>query len=210
MQHVFAIAEKHLGTKEWPGATHNPAIIKMFEDTGNGRVKDDETAWCAAFVGSVLASAGIRGTGLLAARSYQKWGEEVPLSEAEPGDVVVFWRGKRDGWQGHVGFFAGRRPSGDILVLGGNQGDAVSIAPYPRDRLLAVRRAKAPRTSMMKSTTLQAGVVAEVGNIFTAFQVLPQLEGKAQVIALGGFIAIALGLMWIRRERIRKWALGDR
>ena len=51
----------------------------------------------------------------------------------------MFWRGKRDGWQDHVDFYAGCAENGDILVLGGNQGDAVSIRPYSASQLLGSR-----------------------------------------------------------------------
>ena len=53
--------------------------------------------------------------------------------------VVVLCRGKRDSWQRHVGFYAGRAKHGHILVLGGNQGDAVSIRPYSASQLLGYR-----------------------------------------------------------------------
>ena len=52
---------------------------------------DDESPWCAAFVGAVLAECGLAGTGSLTARSYLKWGV--------PGDIAVLWRGARDGWE---------------------------------------------------------------------------------------------------------------
>jgi hypothetical protein len=78
----------------------------------------------------------------------------IPLDLAEPGfDVVIFERlpssvrKKRRNRlastkyypPGHVGFYAGIEAN-DVLVLGGNQGDSVSIAPYLKSRLLGVRR----------------------------------------------------------------------
>jgi hypothetical protein len=53
----------------------------------------------------------------------------------------VFSRGDANGPYGHVGFFKGYDDQGNVLVLGGNQGDAVSISPYPRESLLGFRRA---------------------------------------------------------------------
>ncbi len=138
------VAKGFLGTKEWPGAKHNPRIIKMFEASGNGWVTDDETAWCAAFVGSVLGSIGLEGTGKLNARSYQTWGEEVLPADAVPGDICVFWRDRPDSWKGHVAFlvrFQRRR----VWVRGGNQGNAVSDKSYPMERLLSIRRAPVKR-----------------------------------------------------------------
>jgi uncharacterized protein (TIGR02594 family) len=136
----FEAAGKMLGLEEWPGAKHNPAVLKMFAATGNDWVNDDETPWCAAFVGSVLASIGVQGTGKLNARSYLDWGDPVDIDDAIPGDVCVFWRGDKDGWQGHVAFYV-KPDRGTIVVRGGNQGNKVSDKPYRADRLLAVRRA---------------------------------------------------------------------
>jgi hypothetical protein len=40
---------------------------------------------------------------------------------------------------GHVGFVAGQDRAGNLMVLGGNQGDAVSIKPFARGRVLGFR-----------------------------------------------------------------------
>lgn len=139
-QAILAAAGQYIGIEEWPGARHNPQIVAMFEKVGHEWVQDDETAWCAAFVGSVLASLGLPHTGKLNARSYQTYGAAVRMQDARPGDIVVLWRGSPTSWQGHVGFLV--RFDGDQVVLrGGNQGNGVSDAPFPRNRILAIRRA---------------------------------------------------------------------
>ena len=46
---------------------HNKVIVDFFDQVGHGWVKDDETAWCSAFVGAVFAEVGIKGTENLAA-----------------------------------------------------------------------------------------------------------------------------------------------
>jgi len=132
------------GLREIKGEEDNPKIVQFFEESGHAWVKDDETAWCAAAVGAVLKRAGLVGTGKLNARSYLDWGEKVPLAEARKGDIVVYWRGDPKGWQGHVGFYVSHG-DGAIMTLGGNQGDAISIAPYKLSRLLSVRRMPAPK-----------------------------------------------------------------
>jgi hypothetical protein len=66
----------------------------------------------------------------------------------KPGyDVVVLKRGsgKQPGPDvinapGHVGFFAGYEYGNKIYLLGGNQGDTVSIAAYDTNRVLGIRR----------------------------------------------------------------------
>lgn len=139
---ILETAGKHLGLKEWPGAPDNPEIVEMFETVGHGWVQDDETAWCAAFVGSILSQIGLQHTGALNARSYENWGTEVSLQAARPGDIVVFWRETPDSWKGHVAILV--RFDGDrVIVRGGNQGNSVTDAPYPLSRIVSIRRASA-------------------------------------------------------------------
>ena len=132
-------AKTHIGTWEWKDG-HNPKILEWFGKVGHSWVKNDETAWCAAFVGAMLEESGIESTKALNARAYLEWGKSVPIDKAQPGDIVVFWRGNPNGWQGHVGFFHAK-VGDNIRVLGGNQRDQVNLALYPADRLLGVRTA---------------------------------------------------------------------
>lgn len=140
---AYQYAKAEIGTAEIPGPKHNPAVVNWFADVGHSWVSDDETAWCAAFIGAMLERAGLTSTRKLNARSYLDWGDtEITLAAAQEGDIVVFYRGDPNGWQGHVGFFSALR--GDkIMVLGGNQGNEVSIAPYSKTRLLGIRRISA-------------------------------------------------------------------
>jgi len=140
---ILEAAGAHLGVEEWPGARHNPIIQGYFAATGHNPAEPDETPWCAAFVGAVLAEVGLPHTGRLNARSYLEWGVPVEMRDVRPGDVCILWRGQPNGWQGHVGFFV--RFEGDRVILrGGNQGNKVSDAPYPMSRVLGFRRAVAP------------------------------------------------------------------
>ena len=136
---AYAKAKAHIGTKEVKGKAHNPEIVGWFGQVGHSWVSDDETAWCAAFVGAMLQLGGLPSSRKLNARSYLDWGRVVDLADAQPGDVVIFTRGDPQGWQGHVGFFV-RRDGNSIIVLGGNQSNEVNTSPYPVSRLLGVRR----------------------------------------------------------------------
>lgn len=137
---AFEIARSYIGTAEAPGPVNNPDIMDMYSSVGHDWVEHDSVAWCAAFVGHCLEQAGLRSTRRLTARSYLDWGLPVDLDDAQEGDIVVFWRGRRDGGQGHVGFFVARAGA-SIEVLGGNQADGVTIRRYARAKLLGVRRA---------------------------------------------------------------------
>jgi cell wall-associated NlpC family hydrolase len=69
------------------------------------------------------------------AQSWAKYGDAVPADQAQLGDVLVF---KRDGG-GHVGLYIAEDTFA-YHVLGGNQGDAVSIVRLMKVRCIAVRR----------------------------------------------------------------------
>lgn len=132
-------ARKELGTKEVQGPGDNPAIAKYWEDAGIADVAmgQDEVPWCAAFVGAMLARGTAEGSGKANARSYEKWGRA--LISPCLGCVVVISRPPVT-WQGHVAFYLGTdRAARRVRVIGGNQGDAVSIAEFSLDRVVAYR-----------------------------------------------------------------------
>jgi uncharacterized protein (TIGR02594 family) len=128
----LALAE--VGTREAPGPANNARVMAYYRDAGHAWVAGDDVAWCAAFVGAMLARAGEKHTGSLAARSYLKFWK--PTKDPKRGDIVVFSRG--NSWQGHVAFYL-RSNRSYIEVVGGNQADAVTIATYPRAKVLSFR-----------------------------------------------------------------------
>lgn len=129
----LVIARRELGTTEIPGDRDNPRIVEYHQATSL-KATDDETAWCSAFVNWCMREAGLPRTDSAMARSWLKWG--TAISAPRPGCVVVFSRGAYP--QGHVAFFVGRE--GDrIRVLGGNQGNRVSIAANGTERVLGYR-----------------------------------------------------------------------
>lgn len=142
----LAFARLQLGIKEVPGPGQNPAIQAMFRDafTAVGQAeklklpvwRDESTPWCGVFVAYVLAHCDLAHRiplGFPLARAWQRAGAK--LEEPAYGCVVVFSRGAG----GHVGFVVGRDQNNHLLVLGGNQGDSVSIRPFNRNRVLAYR-----------------------------------------------------------------------
>jgi uncharacterized protein (TIGR02594 family) len=126
-------AKKHLGLTEVHGSAHSPEILQMWRDIKRGGIKDDETPWCAAFVGAMLERTGCRSSRFEGASSYLKWGTTIP--EPVYGCIVVFTR--KGG--GHVGFVVGRTPKGELLVLGGNQSDAVNVKAFGLSRVSGFR-----------------------------------------------------------------------
>lgn len=128
------IARGHLGLAETKGPHHNPKVVDLWREGQIGGVSDDETPWCAAFVSAVLELAGVTSARSGWARSYLGWG--VGLAEPAVGAVAVFERGPN---AGHVGFVVGRDAAGHLMILGGNQGDAVTVRPFAAARVLGYR-----------------------------------------------------------------------
>ena len=124
------IARAELGQREVKGAKHNPRIIE-YHKTTTLKGTTDEIPWCSSFVNWVMKQAGYPGTNSAAARSWLQYGQR--LAAPVPGCIVVL---SRDGG-GHVGFYMGQDSYG-LKILGGNQGDAVTVAQYPANRCLAL------------------------------------------------------------------------
>ena len=205
MQKTYELARKDLGTVEWAEGS-NPKVDAYFDEVGFPAMQDD-TAWCAAFVGAMLKRAGLPHTGKLTARSYLDWGRPVAETDVQPGDLVIFWRGSPSSWQGHVGFVV-RLERDFVVVLGGNQRNQVSEARYPRDRVLGFRRMT--RVSRAQSTTLQAAGGAAGTAVLGAIPVIGQLDPTAQIILAGTVGVVVLAAAWIARERLKLWAEGIR
>lgn len=120
----IAVARSLIGEREIKGPKHNSKILKMWASIRSSWFKDDETPWCAGYLGHCLEEVGIKSTRSAAARSYEKFGVELKVPAY--GCIVVFSRAGG----GHVGFVVGKDRRGNLMVLGGNQGDMVKISPY--------------------------------------------------------------------------------
>ena len=128
-------ARRLIGTREAPGPGSNPEILDWADGLGLDSYSDDDIPWCGLFVAHCIASQLPEEPlppNILAARAWQAFGRPVT---PRAGAVLVFWRGKRAGWQGHVGFYASEDAS-TFHVLGGNQSNAVNIARISKSRLL--------------------------------------------------------------------------
>ena len=130
------IALKEYGTKEIGGLLHNPQVLKYFRDIGQTWVKDDETAWCAAFVNWCLKKAGRPYLNTLNARSFLNYGSMT--KNPKLGDLVVLWRIKKGGPFGHAGFYITENAN-EFFLLGGNQANEVNISRYPKSQFLGFR-----------------------------------------------------------------------
>lgn len=133
----LAQARTYIGVKERPGSANNPQIISWWKQLSTP-FSADSVPWCGGYVGGCLIETGYKVVpGPAMARNWLKL--PVKLTNPAYGCVVVFWRGRKDGTAGHVGFVVGKDRYRNLMVLGGNQGDQVSIRPFATVRVLGFR-----------------------------------------------------------------------
>ncbi len=135
----FLLAQRYIGIKELSeqGKDH-PLIQWWLSLCGFALDTHDEIAWCSAFVNGIAWELRLPRSKSAMARSWLDVGTPVPMMQATVGrDVVVLKRGAPP--SGHVGFYGGKDEE-KIYVLGGNQGNAVSLATFPLLDVLGVRR----------------------------------------------------------------------
>ena len=131
-------ALKLYGTRELVGSKHNPTILDWARELEIDHIyREDEMPWCGLFVGICAHRADkvvtLTSYDLLRALQWVRFGRPTPVPML--GDVLVF---RRKGG-GHVGLYIAEDET-CYHVLGGNQGNQVSIMRMEKDRLQAVRR----------------------------------------------------------------------
>jgi uncharacterized protein (TIGR02594 family) len=140
------LAQRFVGVAEVSGSASNPQILAMLRLDENWP-QGGYVPWCSAFMKYIAWLLRLPRSKSLQARSWLAVGRPVNLEQAEAGfDVVILKRG--EGQQpgpdilnapGHVGLFAGRE--GDsVLLLGGNQSDAINVQRFPASQILGIRR----------------------------------------------------------------------
>lgn len=110
-----------------------------------------EIPWCGAFVATCMRSAYPNipiPDNPLGARNWKDFGVN---HDPVYGSVLVFWRGSKDGWKGHVGFYYGEDATA-YHVLGGNQSNAVTVTRVSKTRLITARM---PNEHYFRSGTSQ-------------------------------------------------------
>lgn len=129
----IALAEE--GIKEFPGAGDNPRIVDYLRSTTLPApiASQDETHWCSAFVNWCVERSGFEGTDSAWAKSWATWGKK--LATPRRGCIAVFKRGESSG---HVAFYLGHTAT-HVKIFGGNQGDAVKVMNYPKNKLISYR-----------------------------------------------------------------------
>jgi uncharacterized protein (TIGR02594 family) len=131
-------AQRCMGITETAGPVNNPLIL------GWGRALrinygNDEIPWCGLFVAHCIGSqlpAEPLPVNPLGARNWGRAG--VACAVPQPGAIMVFWRKSLASGLGHVAFYIGEDTNA-FHVIGGNQGDRVSVTRMPRGRFVTAR-----------------------------------------------------------------------
>lgn len=140
----IAWQESLSGVCELAGPQENAARIIEYHSATTLRATTDEVAWCSSLVNWCLLQAGQDITRSAAARSWLSWGLDLRVpaigcvavlkraGKSQPGPAVL-------DAPGHVGFYFGRGSQSEVLILGGNQDNAVNVRAYPLARVLGYR-----------------------------------------------------------------------
>jgi len=140
------------GTKEKEGPGNNPVILAWAKEVGIAYTADS-IPWCGLFMATVAHRSGEALPRVpLRAASWGMWG--VPVNPPCLGDVLVFSR--KGG--GHVGLYVAEDVS-HYHVLGGNQGDAVSIVRIDKSRFQCSRRPPEASATVATSQLVSPGVM---------------------------------------------------
>lgn len=140
-EQIYQAAARYLGVAEVPGPKSNKLIQGWIRQAADWLDTDDsQTPWCGCFRGHLgIETATGTPREHFRARSWLNWGRELPLDRPElwhRGDTVVL---SRTGGA-HVALLD-RVDCSRVFLLGGNQGDRVCIAPFPRSSIIGVRAA---------------------------------------------------------------------
>ena len=132
----LTLARADIGIAEIAGPQANPRIMAYYKAAHADWATNDDVPWCGAACAAWISGAGYSVPAEAArARAWLDWGD--PIDPPKPGAIAVFRRGT-DPAAGHVGIFISEE-NDRIMVLGGNQGDAVSITAHPKAMLLGYR-----------------------------------------------------------------------
>lgn len=128
-------------SKEISETGSNPEITKYWQYTqmpeaaANGDkwaqsvLNEDQTPWCAAFVNYNLETSGVGGTMLATAYSFKNYGQNLGNSKPVYGSIAIMN-------YSHVVIVVGTNNDGRIILLGGNQGNAVNLSPNGKSAVI--------------------------------------------------------------------------
>lgn len=81
---------------------------------------------------------------------------------------------------------------------------------YPKGAWVTKAKAPVEKTNVAQTGTVKATMVGAVSAAGTGLTAVSQLEGDTQKLAIGLCFVTLLMFAWIFRDRIRRWAAGER
>lgn len=124
-----------LGEREVTGPKSNPTILAWIRARLPWAKDDSTTAWCGLWLAAMCQHAQLPiPEKAWKAAAWKDWGHVRAPIAALPGDVAIL---TRPGGH-HVGAVL-KVTRHQIWLLGGNQGNAVSVRSYPFSRVQSVR-----------------------------------------------------------------------
>jgi len=138
---LLDLATRFIGELPEKAKGDNNFIQWCHERTTLGE-QPDEVPWCSSFLNGLCWILRLPRSKKANARSWLDIG--VSPSVPTPGyDIVILERGPVNSLQGHVGVFAGFEDNGEtVLIIGGNQSNNVTLARFPQNKVLGIRRLK--------------------------------------------------------------------
>jgi uncharacterized protein (TIGR02594 family) len=122
------------GVVESPGDPDNPTILSWAKELGLASYKHDSIPWCGLAMAVAVKRAGKEVVkDPLWAANWLNFG--IKVKDAMLSDVLVF---KRTGGN-HVALYVGEDEA-CYHIIGGNQGDKVSIIRIAKNRMTGIRR----------------------------------------------------------------------
>ncbi|WP_422050113.1 hypothetical protein [Shimia sp.] len=146
----LCIALKEQGVNEWPGDRTNPRILgyinylkeKIPDSQASSTIDTlgDNSFWGPVFAAWVLSQSGhadLVPKNYLGSRNWLNVG--ISTTEPKRGDILVFWRGSPNSYQGNLGFYLEGDESSYKVVMGNNISGYVGVFRMPKARLLDAR-----------------------------------------------------------------------
>ena len=129
----LTLAKNEIGVHEVYNESRVHYYWKASKLSGLAKFPATQIPWCSSFVCAMMELSDIRSARTDGAKNWLGWG--VELEEPCDGCIVVFTR--KGG--GHVGIVVGEDDKGNLLVLGGNQGNMVCVKSFSRSRVTGYR-----------------------------------------------------------------------
>lgn len=128
----LTIARGYIGTRELTGKNDSPVLLNWWQRFKAAWLYGQP--WCGLLVAVCMKEAGMPyPQAFYRAKSWLDYGRK--LNSPCLGAIVIFDR--KGG--GHVGFIIGLDHANRLLVLGGNQGNKVSVMAFERSRVIGYR-----------------------------------------------------------------------